>query len=189
MIPIRADPFFDSMLAGCIPVMFHPGSAYAQYIWHLPKNYSTYSVFIPEDDIRKRNISIEQRLLQIHPEQVRRMRDEVIKLIPAIVYADPRSKLNNFKDAFDIAVQSMIDKVTKLRSDIIEGREIEDYQEDEGSEQSARKWEGLRREGEQTWDEFFSKPKDEASGQSESNNAKQESPGINQDQHQAEKKA
>lgn len=181
--------FFDSMLAGCIPVMFHPGSAYAQYIWHLPKNYSTYSVFIPEDDIRKRNISIEQRLLQIHPEQVRRMRDEVIKLIPAIVYADPRSKLNNFKDAFDIAVQSMIDKVTKLRWDIIEGREIEDYQEDEGSEQSARKWEGLRREGEQTWDEFFSKPKDEASGQPESNSAKQESPGINQDQHQAEKKA
>eukprot|EP00252_Welwitschia_mirabilis_P019530 TRINITY_DN4537_c0_g2_i1.p1 TRINITY_DN4537_c0_g2~~TRINITY_DN4537_c0_g2_i1.p1 ORF type:complete len:549 (-),score=26.34 TRINITY_DN4537_c0_g2_i1:360-1967(-) len=154
--------FFDSMLAGCIPVIFHPGSAYAQYIWHLPKNYSTYSVFIPEDDIRKKNISIEQRLLQISAAQVQRMRDEVIKLIPSIVYADPRSKLSNFKDAFDIAVQSMIDKVAKLRNEILEGKEVEDYREDgEGSEQAARKWEGLRREGEQTWDEFFSKPKDE----------------------------
>ncbi|GJN30284.1 hypothetical protein PR202_gb18577 [Eleusine coracana subsp. coracana] len=43
---------FDSMLAGCIPVFFHPGSAYVQYTWHLPKNYTRYSVFIPEDDIR-----------------------------------------------------------------------------------------------------------------------------------------
>ncbi|CAI9774402.1 unnamed protein product [Fraxinus pennsylvanica] len=31
---------FDSMLAGCIPVFFHPGSAYTQYTWHLPRNYS-----------------------------------------------------------------------------------------------------------------------------------------------------
>ncbi|KAL6645167.1 hypothetical protein ACP70R_016775 [Stipagrostis hirtigluma subsp. patula] len=31
---------FDSMLAGCIPVFFHPGSAYVQYTWHLPKNYT-----------------------------------------------------------------------------------------------------------------------------------------------------
>jgi hypothetical protein len=36
------------MLAGSIPVFFHPGSAYVQYIWHLPKNYTRYSVFIPE---------------------------------------------------------------------------------------------------------------------------------------------
>ncbi|PQQ17550.1 Exostosin-like protein [Prunus yedoensis var. nudiflora] len=44
---------FDSMLAGCIPVFFHPGSAYTQYTWHLPKDYTKYSVFIPENDIRK----------------------------------------------------------------------------------------------------------------------------------------
>nr|XP_051182815.1 xyloglucan galactosyltransferase KATAMARI1 homolog [Lolium perenne] len=43
---------FDSMLAGCIPVFFHPGSAYVQYTWHLPKNYTRYSVFIPEAGVR-----------------------------------------------------------------------------------------------------------------------------------------
>eukprot|EP01018_Ginkgo_biloba_P021509 Gb_29767 [translate_table: standard] len=162
---------FDSMLAGCIPVFFHPGSAYAQYLWHLPKNYSKYSVFISEDDIRKRNVSIEQRLLHISPEEVKIMREEVINLIPGLVYADPRSRLETLKDAFDIAVQAIIDKVTKLRTDILEGREIKDYEDEgEGSEQSTRKWEGQRREGEQTWDEFFSKPKDETSGTSQSTN-------------------
>lgn len=158
---------FDSMLAGCIPVLFHPGSAYAQYFWHLPKNYTTYSVFIAENDIRKENVSIEERLRQIPPEQVKRMREEVIKLIPNLVYADPRSKLHAFKDAFDVTVQSMVDKVTKLRKDLLVGGFIEDYEEDKGSEQHTRKWEGLRREGERTWDEFFSKPKDEGSGQSQ----------------------
>ncbi|GAB2230012.1 hypothetical protein Droror1_Dr00014268 [Drosera rotundifolia] len=60
---------FDSMLAGCIPVFFHPGSAYTQYTWHLPKNFTTYSVFTPENDIRKRNLSFEDRLRQIPSEQ------------------------------------------------------------------------------------------------------------------------
>ncbi|KAA8550696.1 hypothetical protein F0562_002380 [Nyssa sinensis] len=118
---------FDSMLAGCIPVFFHPGSAYTQYTWHLPRNYSKYSVFIPEDDIRKRNVSIEQRLSQISPEQVKIMREEVISLIPRLIYADPRSKLETLKDAFDVAVQAVIDKVTKLRRDIIEGHTDEKF--------------------------------------------------------------
>ena len=30
---------FDSMLAGCIPVFFHPHTAYTQYWWYFPKNY------------------------------------------------------------------------------------------------------------------------------------------------------
>ncbi|CAN6842950.1 unnamed protein product [Brassica oleracea] len=33
---------FDSILAGCIPVFFNLGSAYKQYIWHIPSNYSEY---------------------------------------------------------------------------------------------------------------------------------------------------
>ncbi|KAM0921393.1 hypothetical protein ACQ4PT_006873 [Festuca glaucescens] len=38
----RGDSFtrkstFDSILAGCIPVFFHPVSAYLQYIWYLPR--------------------------------------------------------------------------------------------------------------------------------------------------------
>nr|XP_043609640.1 xyloglucan galactosyltransferase MUR3 [Erigeron canadensis] len=148
---------FDSMLAGCIPVFFHPGSAYTQYTWHLPKNYTMYSVFIPEDDLRKKNISLEERLGQIPPEQVKKMREEVINLIPRLIYADPRSKLHSHKDAFDVSVQAIINKVTRLRKDIIEGRTDEDFIEE-------LSWKyALLDEGEYVgvheWDPFFSKPK------------------------------
>lgn len=161
---------FDSMLAGCIPVFFHPGSAYTQYTWHLPKNYTLYSVFIPEDDIRKRNLSIEERLLQIPPEQVKIMREHVISLIPRLVYADPRSKLETLKDAFDVAVQAVIDKVTNLRKDIIEGRIDENFIE-ENSWKYALLEEGQREVGPHEWDPFFSKPKNENGGDSADSSA------------------
>ncbi|KAG6437918.1 hypothetical protein SASPL_102849 [Salvia splendens] len=147
---------FDSMLAGCIPVFSHPGSAYIQYTWHLPKNYSVYSVFLPEDDIRK-NVSIEQRLSQIPAERVKEMREAVINLIPQLIYADPRSKLETFRDAFDVAVSAVIDKVTKLRKDTIEGRRDDDF-----IEEISWKYDLLgedRAAGPHEWDPYFSKPK------------------------------
>lgn len=150
---------FDSMLAGCIPVFFHPGSAYTQYTWHLPKNYTLYSVFIPENDIRWRNVSIEERLSQIPPEQVKTMREAVISLIPRLIYADPRSKLETLKDAFDVSVQAVIDKVTKLRRDIIDGHTDENFVE-ENSWKYALLEEGQREVGIHEWDPFFSKPKE-----------------------------
>ncbi|CAN1131433.1 Xyloglucan galactosyltransferase MUR3 [Linum perenne] len=162
---------FDSMLAGCIPVFFHPGSAYTQYTWHLPKNYTTYSVFIPEDEIRKRNISIEERLSQIPPEQVQIMRENVIKLIPQLIYADPRSKLETFKDAFDVAVQAVIDKVTRLRKNMIEGRTEYDNFVEENSWKYALLEEGQREVGWHEWDPFFSKPKPNDSSETSTGSA------------------
>ncbi|KAL7584895.1 hypothetical protein Lser_V15G41866 [Lactuca serriola] len=153
---------FDSILAGCIPVFFHPASFYTQYTWHLPKKYTKYSIFIPEDDIR-RNISIEQRLGQIDSETVKMMRKEVVDLIPRLIYADPRSRLKSLKDAFDVSVEAVINKVTKLRKDLVAGRRnnggfIEELswkyalleEEDEEEEETV---------GVHEWDPFFSKPK------------------------------
>jgi hypothetical protein len=150
---------FDSMLAGCIPVFFHPGSAYVQYTWHLPKNYTRYSVFIPEDDIRTRNASIEERLKSIHPDVVKNMREEVINLIPRVIYADPRSKLETLKDAFDVSIEAIINKVTKLRRDIIAGREDKDFIEENSWKYSLLE-DGQRTIGPHQWDPFFSKPKE-----------------------------
>lgn len=160
---------FDSMLAGCIPVFFHPGSAYTQYTWHLPKNFSKYSVFIPEDDIRKKGVSIEERLKQIPPHVVKEMREEVISLIPRLIYADPRSKLETLKDAFDVSVQAIIDKVTKLRKEIIDDREDKDFIE-ENSWKYALLEDG-QKAGVHEWDPFFSKPKDANNGDSGSSSA------------------
>ncbi|KAL9228268.1 hypothetical protein vseg_003866 [Gypsophila vaccaria] len=151
---------FDSMLAGCIPVFFHPGSAYTQYTWHLPKNYSSYSVFIPEKDIHRNDFSIEKRLREISPEQVKLMRETVINLIPKLIYADPRSKFKTLKDAFDTSVQAIIDKVTRLRKNLVEGRtEYENFIE-ENSWKYALLEEGKREVGVHDWDPFFSKPKE-----------------------------
>ncbi|PWZ07977.1 Xyloglucan galactosyltransferase KATAMARI1 [Zea mays] len=150
---------FDSMLAGCIPVFFHPGSAYVQYTWHLPKNYTRYSVFIPEDDIRSRNASIEERLKSVHPDVVKQMREEVINLIPKVIYADPRSKLETLKDAFDVSIEAIINKVTKLRRDIIAGQEDKGFVEENSWKYSLLE-DGQRTIGPHEWDPFFSKPKD-----------------------------
>ncbi|KAK7379630.1 hypothetical protein VNO80_05094 [Phaseolus coccineus] len=106
---------FDSMLAGCIPVFFHPGTAYSQYKWHLPKNRSRYSVYIPVKDVKQWNANVEQVLLGIPEGDVSAMREEVIKVIPNIIYADPRSKLDSFEDAFDLAVKGMVERIEKVR--------------------------------------------------------------------------
>ncbi|KAF0929792.1 hypothetical protein E2562_025931 [Oryza meyeriana var. granulata] len=106
---------FDTILAGCIPVFFHPGSAYTQYTLHLPPEHGRYSVLILHSDVTGRNVSIEETLRAIPPEKVRSMREEVIRLIPTVVYADTRSRRVDFRDAFDVAVDAAIDRVAKRR--------------------------------------------------------------------------
>ncbi|CAN1184800.1 Probable xyloglucan galactosyltransferase GT12 [Linum perenne] len=67
---------FDSILAGCIPLFFHPFSAYGQHIWHLPRNYSAYSVYIPEELVREGRVDIEKRLLQVTGEEIVGIQDQ-----------------------------------------------------------------------------------------------------------------
>ncbi|XP_048560783.1 xyloglucan galactosyltransferase KATAMARI1 homolog [Triticum urartu] len=113
---------FDAILAGCVPVFFHPDSAYRQYKWHLPDDRDTYSVFISEEDVRSGNASsVEETLRQIPPEVVERMTETVIGLIPRLVYADPRSKLETLRDAVDFTVEAVIDRVSKLRKEMDHG--------------------------------------------------------------------
>lgn len=105
---------FDSILAGCIPVFFHPRSAYTQYVWHLPDNSTKYSVLIDEEALRNENVKIEKILKEIPEHEVEAMRKEVIKLIPKIIYAHPRSSLRTFEDAFDIAVQNVVQRINSI---------------------------------------------------------------------------
>lgn len=114
---------FDAILAGCIPVFFHPGAAYAQYKWHLPKNYSKYSVYIPGRDVKDWKAGINETLLRIPEDRVLAMREEVIKLIPSIIYADPRSRLETFEDAFDLSVKGILDRIARVRRVIKVGRD------------------------------------------------------------------
>ncbi|XP_048427535.1 LOW QUALITY PROTEIN: probable xyloglucan galactosyltransferase GT14 [Pyrus x bretschneideri] len=114
---------FDSILAGCIPVFFHPGAAYSQYLWHLPKNHSSYPVYIPvrvADDMPR---SIDEILLGISKENELAIREEVRRLIPNLVYADPRSRLET-EDAFDLAIKGILDRIKDVRKVIREGNDL-----------------------------------------------------------------
>lgn len=106
---------FDSMLGGCIPVFFTEHSAYTQYKWHLPRNRSSYSVYIPEKRVQKSgNTSIEQHLLSLSADQVESMRRKVIGLIPSLTYADPRFSDADFTDSFDLTLQGLLNKINQV---------------------------------------------------------------------------
>lgn len=106
---------FDSILAGCIPVFFHPQSAYKQYLWHFPKNTSSYSIFIPEIDVKEKRVKIDIKLLSVSTKEVLAMREEVIKLIPKIIYRYPSSRLETHEDAFDVAIKGVLGRVEAIR--------------------------------------------------------------------------
>ncbi|MCO5609810.1 hypothetical protein L7F22_064042 [Adiantum nelumboides] len=56
---------FDSLIAGCVPVLFDPFSAYFQYPWHLPKESESYSVYIPAEDVRNGKVNVIDELRKI----------------------------------------------------------------------------------------------------------------------------
>ncbi|PIN24391.1 hypothetical protein CDL12_02924 [Handroanthus impetiginosus] len=142
---------FDSILAGCIPVFFTPGSAYVQYLWHLPKEYSSYSVLIPEGDVKQKKVSIDNVLSKISKSRVSEMREQVIKLIPKVIYADPRSRLNKLEDAFDLTVKGVIERVDKLKRDMREGRSYGD----EFDSESSWKYYTFGTTEQHEWDHYF----------------------------------
>lgn len=99
---------FDSVLAGCIPVFFSPHTAYTQYAWYFPEETHTYSVYIDEKDVvGGGEKKIEDVLMKISNEEVKRMREVVINLIPGLTYAHPNVSDVGFKDAVDVALERL----------------------------------------------------------------------------------
>ncbi|GMH08070.1 hypothetical protein Nepgr_009910 [Nepenthes gracilis] len=140
---------FDSILAGCIPVFFHPGSTYIQYLWHFPKNYTKYSVFIPIDKVKNGSVSIDKVLSEIPKEYVLAMREEVIRLIPRISYA--RSKLRGIRDAFDISVKRILEIIEATRKKTREGKDPSN----DFPEQKSWKYYLSGTTGKHEWDSYF----------------------------------
>lgn len=89
-------------------------SAYLQYNWHLPTEYSSYSVFIPKADIRS-GAKIEDILQKIPPAKVKQMQETVLAMIPSLVYAGPEHELLKFKDAFDTTIDQVMANFDRLR--------------------------------------------------------------------------
>ncbi|KAH0705439.1 hypothetical protein KY290_010133 [Solanum tuberosum] len=106
---------FDSLISGCIPVIFDPFTAYYQYPWHLPEDYKKYSVFIDQEDVRNMKVNVVDRLMKIPAGEKQNMRRYIIyELLPGLVYGDPKSKLEKFQDAFSITMNNLFERLTRL---------------------------------------------------------------------------
>ncbi|KAL6622480.1 hypothetical protein ACP70R_032359 [Stipagrostis hirtigluma subsp. patula] len=106
---------FDAILAGCVPVFFHPGSAYAQYRWHLPPDPAAYSVFVPEHGVLNGTVKVEDVLRRLSRARVAAMRERVVRMIPGVVYRETRARAGGFRDAVDIAVDGVIERVGRIK--------------------------------------------------------------------------
>ncbi|KAJ9147911.1 hypothetical protein P3X46_030025 [Hevea brasiliensis] len=107
---------FDSLVSGCIPVIFDPFTAYYQYPWHLPEDHGKYSVFIDQEEVRKMKMNVVERLVNITLKEREDMRRYIAyELLPGLVYADSSSQLEKFQDAFSITMNNLLERVNRLR--------------------------------------------------------------------------
>lgn len=105
---------FDSLVSGCIPVLFDPFTAYYQYPWHLPEDCRKYSVFIDLEEVRQMKENVVERLMNVSVKEREDMRRYIVyELLPGLVYGDSNSQLEKFQDAFSITVNNLLERVSK----------------------------------------------------------------------------
>ncbi|RID78432.1 hypothetical protein BRARA_A01265 [Brassica rapa] len=106
---------FDGIIAGCIPVFFEDQTAKMQYGWHLPEEeFSEFSVTIAKEDVVFRGVRIADVLMSIPKEEVARMRERVIEMMPRVMYRRHGASMGlmNKKDAVDIAIDGVLQKIS-----------------------------------------------------------------------------
>ncbi|XP_024031694.1 xyloglucan-specific galacturonosyltransferase 1 [Morus notabilis] len=106
---------FDSLVSGCIPVLFDPFTAYYQYPWHLPEDHGKYSVFIDQKEVREKGVNVVEKLMKITKKERDDMRRFIVyELLPGLVYGDTDSQLERFQDAFSITISNLLERVNRL---------------------------------------------------------------------------
>ncbi|PON62854.1 Exostosin-like [Parasponia andersonii] len=106
---------FDSLVSGCIPVLFDPFTAYYQYPWHLPEDHGKYSVFIDQKEVRQMEVNVVEKLMKISKKERDDMRRFIVyELLPGLVYGDTDSQLERFQDSFSITMNNLLERVNRL---------------------------------------------------------------------------
>ncbi|EFJ11280.1 galactosyltransferase-like protein [Selaginella moellendorffii] len=104
---------FDAIISGCIPVFFHHDSAYSQYVWHLPSDPGSYSVFIAEESITGGGVDVVEFLSSLPGERILELRSSVVSLIPRLIYRMPGGENGSgFEDAFDVSLREVLRRIT-----------------------------------------------------------------------------
>ncbi|KAL2621346.1 hypothetical protein R1flu_001551 [Riccia fluitans] len=108
---------FDSLIGGCIPVLFDPYTAYYQYPWHLPEDSKSFSVYIPSEHVMSGRANIIEILKTISAEERTVLRARIIHdILPGLVYSEPGAKHPSFRDAFDISIEGLVQRVANIRA-------------------------------------------------------------------------
>ncbi|RVX09154.1 hypothetical protein VitviT2T_001986 [Vitis vinifera] len=108
---------FDSLVSGCIPVLFDSFTAYYQYPWHLPEDHTRYSVFIDQEDVRSMKMNVVERLMKVSVREREDMRRYIVyELLPGLVYGDSSSEFDKFQDAFSISMNNLLERISRLDS-------------------------------------------------------------------------
>ncbi|XP_059664084.1 xyloglucan-specific galacturonosyltransferase 1-like [Cornus florida] len=106
---------FDSLVSGCIPVLFDPFTAYYQYPWHLPQDHDRYSVFIDQEEVREMKMNVVERLMKIPVRERDDMRRYIVyELLPGLLYGDSSSELEKFQDAFSVTMNNLLERVSRF---------------------------------------------------------------------------
>ena len=114
MDSLTTKSFFDSLVFGCIPVLFSEFTADYQYPWHLPERHRRYSVFIGQDEVAEGKVDVVKMLKKVTLEKRKEMRRFIVyELLPGLVYGDPSSEFVRFRDAFGIVMDNVIDLIRK----------------------------------------------------------------------------
>lgn len=72
-------------------------------------------MFIPETDVKRKRVKINETLFNVQESEVLEMREEVIRLIPKILYRYPSSRLETLDDAFDVAVKGVLRRIEAMK--------------------------------------------------------------------------
>jgi len=96
-------------------VLFHPCTAYVQYPWHLPKNESSWSVYISEDEVKRGEKNVVEVLQKISVEEREAMKETIVgSIVPGLLYSKPGSDVSPYRDAFDITIEQLLHRVSKI---------------------------------------------------------------------------
>lgn len=108
---------FDTLVAGCIPVVFNRDQTVLQYLWHLPGNGSSYSVML-DDEAVVNHYDVMQHLRRIPLAEVMRLQQNIVQLLPRLLYRNPLlDGQYTAKDAFDVAIDSLLDRLEDSTAD------------------------------------------------------------------------
>ncbi len=119
---ITRKSIFDSLVAGCIPVLFSRASL-SQYTWHFtPEQMEKVSVYIPMSAINVENVNFLEVLRKVSKEEIAEKQTLIRQLAPSLQYSivpesvgngsDGRTWKPPFRDAQEVIIEKILDRNT-----------------------------------------------------------------------------